>query len=79
MWFAIELVSNGYCCVVDIWLTFSTIMSFLTCTYQFFQFVVEKTFPSCKKYFAITFRPFLTMFFNSNVDRDIIAKEGFFY
>jgi hypothetical protein len=35
MWFAIEIVSNGYYYGVDTWLTISIKMSFLTCSLIF--------------------------------------------
>jgi len=48
MRFTTKMVSNGYCYSVDMWLIFSTRKSFSTYTYQFFWFVVEKTFPNCQ-------------------------------
>jgi hypothetical protein len=42
MWFAIEMVSNGYYCGVHMWLTFSTRMSFSTYNFRFFWFIIEK-------------------------------------
>jgi hypothetical protein len=52
MKFAIEMVSNGYCCGVDMWLTFSTKMSFFTCTCGVFGFVVEENISWLQKIFC---------------------------
>jgi hypothetical protein len=47
--FATKMVSSGYCYGIDTWQTLPTAMTFLTCIYPLYWFVVEKKhFPIAK-------------------------------
>ncbi len=52
MWFVIEIVSSGYCCDVDMWLTLSTKMSFSIYTCWLFWFIGEKNISQLQKIFC---------------------------